>query len=440
MPLHRQNQRTLKTACRCLSVVLLTTLPGCVRSTEHVTLTIWSAPTGVEEKAFVTLCRRFDLEHPDIRIHNVGSLREENLIRAIVAACPPDLAYIYGTSDLGPLAANGAVTPLDGAFKASGLTESDFLSSALEQGRFRGQLYAMPVTRDCQCFYWNRTIFRRAGLDPDRPPQTLEELRRLALDLTQRRPDGSLARLGFMPIPDDPVTILAALGVELYDRASGGITLNQPKNVAALKWLVQLIDDLGGRSAVAGFKSTFGRTDSAQNPLAMGKVAMEIDGEWIAMRLEKFAPELDYGVGEIPHPANRPELQNMAWQDGDIMVIPAGSKHPAAAWEFIRWMQMPRQQEEYAAAMNNLPAIRALLNSPAITSGSPSKRSLGYVLRHIAGGTKNPRFFPTLPISRLYRDVLVNAIEVAELHQKTPEQALNDAQEQVEKELLKYAK
>src|SRR5262249_24924970 len=146
----------------------------------------------------------------------------------------------------------------------------------------------------------------------------------------------------------------------------------------------------------------------------------------------------DYGVGEIPHPAGRPDLKNMAWQDGDIMVIPAGSKHSAAAWEFAKWMQLPRPQEEYSAAMNNLPAIRALLDSPVITSRSPSKPSLGFVLRHIAGGTRNARYFPTLPISRFYRDVLMNAVEAAELHQKSPEQALKDAQDKVESELSRY--
>jgi maltose-binding protein MalE len=88
--------------------------------------------------------------------------------------------------------------------------------------------------------------------------------------------------------------------------------------------------------------------------------------------------------------------------------------------------------------MNNLPAIRALLDSPKLTTGSPSKRSLGVVLRDIAGVSKNARFFPTLPVSRYYRDVITNAIEAAELHQKSPAQALRDAQKQVEQELIRY--
>src|SRR6266849_5266629 len=89
---------------------------GCSRSaaSRPVTLNIWSAPKGVEEKAFNSLCRRFEREHPGVSVRNLGSLVEDKLIRAIVAGAPPDSAYLYGTSDLGPLAANRALTQLDG--------------------------------------------------------------------------------------------------------------------------------------------------------------------------------------------------------------------------------------------------------------------------------------------------------------------------------------
>ena len=163
---------------------------------------------------------------------------------------------------------------------------------------------------------------------------------------------------------------------------------------------------------------------------------MSIEGEWVAMYLEKYAPTADYAVGEIP--AFGPGLRDMAWQDGDVMIMPAGAKHPDAAWEFMRWMQLPRQQEEYAGIMNNLPSIRSLLTSAALTTGSKKREALGYILQHIAGSSPCPRFFPTNPASRFYRDTLGNAIEAAELHRKPPKQALDDVQFRVEREMLRY--
>src|SRR2546429_8848932 len=94
----------------CLLVLI--GLCGCGHPTETA-LSIWSGPGGVEEEAFLKLCRRFEIEHPGVRVHNLGKLLEDKLIRAIVAGAPPDLAYLFGTSDVGPLAANGALLQLD---------------------------------------------------------------------------------------------------------------------------------------------------------------------------------------------------------------------------------------------------------------------------------------------------------------------------------------
>ena len=412
---------------------------GCGRAPDagKTTLTIWSAPRGMEERAFLKLIERFEREHPDIQVHNLGGITEDKLVRAMIAGAPPDLAYLYNIVMVGPLAANHAAQPLDSWFRQSGLRDEHFLPAAIAQGRYEGRLYAMPVTRDSRGFYWNRSVFREAKLDPDRPPRTMEELYEYAVKLTQRKPDGSLKRLGML-LPADSSLLFSAMGGKLYDERSRRATIDCPENVAALTFLVKLVDAMGGRNRVAGFQGGFGPNDSAQNPLATGRVAMQIEGEWLAMYLERYAPQADYGVGEIPYPEARPDLKNMAWQDGDIMFIPAGAKHPDAAWEFIRWMQQPRQQEEYAGAMNNLPSLIALLHSPKLTQGSRSKETLGYILAHISGGSRNVRYFPALPVTKQYREVLEHAVQAAELHQKTPKQALADAQERVQRELQKY--
>src|SRR6185503_15456071 len=193
---HPLRIRFLVTWCiRAVFVVLLLTafLPGCFRrSDDRVPLTIWSAPKGVEERGFKRLIARFEREHPTIQVHNLGGLQEQKLLRAIVAGAPPDLAYIYGTSDVGPLAANGALTNLDGYYRSSGLQDDQFLPGIIDQHRYRGVLYAMPVTRDCHALYRNREVFRKAGLNPDDPPQTMEELKKVAVKLTVRKSDGSL--------------------------------------------------------------------------------------------------------------------------------------------------------------------------------------------------------------------------------------------------------
>ena len=441
MPHSRMNLPRGQPPCWAAGFLLLALFsPGCTGVSPSVpkTLNIWSAPRGVEEKGFLRLCRRFEQDHPGIEVRNLGGIDEYKLIRAIVAGAPPDLAYLYGTGEVGPLAANGALAPLDEPYRQSGFRDEQFLPGIMAQHRYRGRLYAMPVTRDSMGLYWNRPAFREAGLDPDRPPRTLEETRSFAVRLTKRAIDGSLLRIGFNAVPDDPSALLSAAGFRLLEEAPGRLRIDSPENVAALAWLVQLVDEMGGRTAMARLRSSFGRSDTAQNPLATGKVAMEINGEWISMHLEKYAPDTDYGIGEIPYPEGHPERRNMAWSDGDVMIVPAEAPHGEMAWEFMRWMQQPRQQEEYAGVMNNLPSIRALLRSPVLTTGSRKRRTLGFILQTIAGSSRNVRYFPVLPVSRFYRETLIRAVEAAELHQKTPAQALRDAQNRVQTALSRY--
>lgn len=403
----------------------------------RIELVIWSNPMGTEEEAFHHIIHRFEAEHPGIVIRNTGAVDPIRLIRAIVAGAPPDMAYLYGTSAVGQLAATNAIRPVDADFARAGFRDTDFLPGAIAQGRYKGHLYAMPTTRDSHALYRNRTCFRAAGMDPDHPPQTLNEALDMARRLTRHDTEGTLVQLG-LQLPDDPFLLFALFGGSGYDPINGRITANSPANITALRWLVTLADTQGGYRAISAFTAGLGSDTSSQNPLAIGKVAMIMDGEWAAMHIDKFAPGSDYKVSELPYPDGHPELKNMAWQDGDVMLIPNGSRHPEAAWEFMRWMEQPAQQMFYATAMSNLPTIMALRDSPHFQQGSHSNRIVGYIIRHIASNARNARFVPPTPVTQFYMNALRDAFDRALFHDKTPEQALADVQARVEREMRRY--
>ncbi len=400
-------------------------------------MVIWAAVTGIEEQGFLRLCRRFEREHAGITVQLVGSTNADKLIRAVVAGAPPDIVYLYGTSLVGPLAANGAIAMLDDRFRESGLHADDYLPGTIPQSSWNGKIYAMPVTRDSYAVYCNPQVLGECGFPTHRGPDTLEELELMAREITARNRDGSLRRIG-VRLPDDHAVLMSAYGATLYDEAAGAITTDADESISALEGLIRLMDAQGGYSRVRAFSTGIGREASAQSPIASGKAAMYIGGEWNAMYLLRHSPETDYFVDKLPHPAKRPDLRNMAWQDGDVMMLPQGAKSPDAAWAFMRWMQRLPQQEEYAAAMSNLPAIKAGVHSLRITQGSKARETVGFILREVAAVSKCPRFFPTLPVTQLYRDTLQFAVQTAMLKQKTPQQALRDCRLRVQAELDKY--
>src|SRR5579859_4937517 len=140
-------------------------LYGCGRSAGDppgtLRLTLWSGWTGEEEKDFLRVLDRYHELHPNIIVENLGAVSDDNkTVRAIVAGVPPDVFAIWNLFYLGPLAANGAVAPLDGLFQKSSLREEDFVPAALSECRYKGHLYAMPYLMDSLALLWNKQAFR----------------------------------------------------------------------------------------------------------------------------------------------------------------------------------------------------------------------------------------------------------------------------------------
>ena len=63
---------------------------------------------------------------------------------------------------------------------------------------YRGSLYAIPTTPATTALHWNKKLFREAGLDPDSPPRTIEELDAVAQRLTKRE-GGKIVQVGVLP-------------------------------------------------------------------------------------------------------------------------------------------------------------------------------------------------------------------------------------------------
>src|SRR5207248_3831061 len=177
-------------------------LAGCyqVEARDRLVIEFWSGWTGTEAKVFQALVDRFNREHPHLFVHNFGGVQDDTkTIRAITAGVPPDAFFLWVTATIGPLAANGALRPLDDRLRSGGLTERDFVPVSLDLCRYQGHLYALPVLIDGGALYWNKRAFREVGLDPDRPPRTPEEMIRYARLLTRRDAEGHLTRVGFQP-------------------------------------------------------------------------------------------------------------------------------------------------------------------------------------------------------------------------------------------------
>src|SRR6266849_3667661 len=127
-----------------LALAALLVASGCRDTTTahgRTVIEFWSGWTGREGQVFQALVDRFNREHPGLFVHNFGGVQDDTkTIRALTAGVPPDAFFLWTTGYVGPLAANGAVVPLDDRLASAGLNERDFVPVSLELCRYRGWL------------------------------------------------------------------------------------------------------------------------------------------------------------------------------------------------------------------------------------------------------------------------------------------------------------
>jgi multiple sugar transport system substrate-binding protein len=398
-------------------------------------LSVWSGWTGKEKDIFDAVVGAFNREQDAYELRNMSIEADDTkTIRALTAGVPPDLFFVWEPAYVGQLAANGAVQPLDPYLDRSGPKLDEFIPGSIGQGLWEGKHYSLPYLIDAYAFFWDKDAFREVGLDPERPPRTLKELERYAIKLTKRDKRGNVQRLGFQ-LPDifHPIVWF---GGKFYDAKTRRITADDPRNVEALTWYAHMMAIQGGAVNIESFTQGFGEYASPNNQFFVGKVAMMISGQWWPGFIERFAPHMDYGVAPIPYPDQYPEQKGVTYLGGNFCCIPRESKHPEGAWAFMRWTQTFHGQELFAKDMHGVPDIKAVLNDPVLVTGSRHNEAFGVVCK-IAGNPK-ARFFPATPVNIMYMAELITAAQLASRGAKTPEQALRDVQQRVQRELDTY--
>jgi len=259
------------------------------------------------------------------------------LLSAISGGNPPDLVLGDGNDyQLAySLAAQGALEPLDEYLEAAGFDESSVLDGFKDVMKLPdGKTYILPQDSNVNLLYYNVDMFEAAGLDPDNPPKTIEELDKAAEALTKLKDDGSFETIGFIPWIDageDPYTWPWAFGANMYDTESKKVTLNEQPMVDAFKWMDTYAKKYDPEK-IKSFTSGFGGAFSPDHPFMTGKVAMTVSGNWFANALKIYSPDTNYKVAAIPAPPGGRKDSTVFGTN--VFFIPKGAKNPQAAINF----------------------------------------------------------------------------------------------------------
>lgn len=324
----------------------------------RIVLDYWEKWTGHEGKAMQGVIDAFNQSQSRIFVrYLVTAGVDQKAMIAIAGGNPPDVVGLYNYNVPG-FAEMGGILPLDGFDSLVVPKREQYAAGVwpiLRHPDATGveRTWAVPNTGGTLAMYYNRSAFREVGLDPDRPPRTISELDEFARKLDVIDADGTIRRAGFMH--SEPGWWAWPWGFHfggrLYDRSTNTASFNAPENVRAYEWMEATSGRLGP-ARVETFKSGFANAySSALNGLLDNKVAMVMQGPWLANVIAAFKPDLDYGVAPVPVADELLDPKApIGLVESDILVIPRGARHPEASMEFLAYTQRQDVAETLARA------------------------------------------------------------------------------------------
>ena len=306
-----------------------------------------------------------------IKVEVTAPVETDKILPALTGSEPPDILILGGGDLVKSYAKENLVDELTSAIKTGGINMDDLFSAPLIQCKQGDKIYCLPWGTDLYALYWNKDMFEAAGLDPEVPPKTMEELAEFADKLTIVK-DGTIEQIGF--IPDS-----AWSHSDLYVRMFGGfwysddgtqLTVNSQAMIDSLTWQQQFYTKYGAEKVLEFTTSSSDNYMSADHPFYAGKLAMYVDGEWQLGPnfMRAIAPELNFGVVSFPPPAAHPERAGTIVNSGTAVAIPSGAKDKDASAKLLAWMMSPDIVAEEMCVNANLPTSKKAAENSCYTS------------------------------------------------------------------------
>jgi len=437
--------KTYKIRLFQLLLLVIIVIAGCSNqddSDRRTKIVFWHSFVATTIPALNELIERFEKEHPKIKIDAqyipTGDALVQKLITSIQSNTAPDVSWIHADF-LDKLIESDAIYPIKYFIEGNnGFTDeelNDFFPQLLRAFSYKNELYALPMDATVLALVYNKNHFKDAGLDPDLPPATWNELKEYSRKLTlDKDGDGKTDQYGFY-IPaypgSGPLSIWMVLqwspflwqaGGEIIDSMQSKVLFNSEAGIQALTLWKEIYDQLNFSNY--SFTHDIG--------LASGSISMIMDGPWDLPTFRKMK-DVDWAIASLPEGQNG----RATYIAGESLAIFKQSKNPNAAWTFVKWVTKPEIQEMFSISSGYLPVRKSVLESDNYRSFLEKDLAMKNFVEQI----KIARQRPT--IDRYYVNInqfIAEAIEQTLVGNKSPKQALDEAAEKSNKLLNQESK
>ncbi len=243
--------RFVRSLIAVAAAALALAAPAVVRAQTEVSFYYPVAVGGPITKIIDAYAADFEKENPGIKLKPIysGSYQESitKALTAVKSGEPPVMSILLST-DMFTLIDEDAIVPFDGLLK----TPDDqawlksFYPAFMENSQTGGKTWGIPFQRSTIVLYYNKEMFKDAGLDPNRPPANWKEQVEYAQKLTKRDASGKVTQWGIqIPSSGFPYWLFQALaiqaGTNLMNAAGTETYYDRPEVIEGLAYWVDLV-------------------------------------------------------------------------------------------------------------------------------------------------------------------------------------------------------
>lgn len=322
---------------------------GLISAASAVELTMYYpvAVGGALTKIVDSLVADFEKENPDIKVNAIyaGNYNDARIkaLAALKSGKPAQTSVMFSI-DIYELIEQGAIVAFDDVVKTADEKKwlQSFYPALMENGKTQGKTWGIPFQRSTIVMYYNKDAFRAAGLDPESPPATWDEMVAFGKKLTKKS-GNTVDQWGVMiPSTGYPYWMFGALAMQngqTLMNGEGNMTyFDAPATVEAL----QFWKDLGNKHGIMP-SGTIEWGTLRQNFLE-GRTAIMWHSTGNLTTVKKRA-KFDFGVAMLP--ANK--RRGTPTGGGNFYLFKKSSpEERAASLKLIRFLTQPSRTAEWS--------------------------------------------------------------------------------------------
>jgi sn-glycerol 3-phosphate transport system substrate-binding protein len=414
------------------------------RATKPVEITFWHVQTAKNEEVLQELVARFEAQQDRVRVKLVNQVTYPDLFNkyraGLTTGALPDVAEM-NVAYLQALVDSRSVVPIEACASTDNYEQSDYVPQAIDAYTLKGVQWAMPWTVTGRVLLYDRNVFRAAGLDPDDPPATLDEV----IEDSRRIVERGASRHG-IALPTDPGLLphLYTKSGQLYVNHHNGRTVRATKTLLNSQigrhiwtWWDDIVES--GLGISTGRATTDHLLAVANRDAAMTIDSSNVVGPVFDVLSSGEFAHVDPGVA--PLPAANPAGGVMV--SGGSLWLPRASKpdKQAAAWEFVKFLSEPDQQAAYTVGTRGgyLPIRRSASHDPELQQmWQQDPRTRVPYDQLLSGPTNRVTPGPVLGDPDGVGDAVVDALTGMLAGDLNPKNALRQAQHDADAALAEY--